>query len=278
VVESYRRIRNTLRFLLANTADFDPARHALPVADWVEIDRYALGLTARMQREATQDYERYEFHPIVAKLQTFCSEDLGAFYLDVLKDRLYTCKSDSHARRSAQNALYHLTQALVRLMAPVLSFTAEEAWKVAGDGSPSVLLQTWYELPLIPDADSLLERWSLIRAVRAQVQRELEALRSGGSIGSSLQARVEVHACGEKHRALATLGEDLKFVFITSDAALHPAVDAAAEKILAAPITHAKCERCWHWRSDVGRDPAHPGLCGRCLVNLFGAGEVRRYA
>ena len=278
VVEGYRRIRNTLRFLLANTADFDPARHAIPAAEWLEIDRYAVALTERMQREAIEDYERYEFHPIVGKLQTFCSEDLGAFYLDVLKDRLYTCKPDSHARRSAQNALYHLTQALVRLMAPILSFTAEEAWQVARGGSPSVFMQTWYELPGVPDAGLLLERWAVIRAVRAEAQRQLETLRAEGSIGSSLQARVEVHACGEKYRTLSALGDDLKFVLITSEAALHEAAAPEDETIVATPIAHRKCERCWHWRADAGRDPSHPGLCGRCVENLFGPGELRRYA
>ena len=278
VVESYRRIRNTLRFLLANTADFDPGRHAIPVRQWSEIDRYAVALTERLQREVTADYQSYEFHPIVAKLQTFCSEDLGAFYLDVLKDRLYTCKADSRARRSAQNALYHITQALLRLMAPILSFTAEETWKLVGAGSPTVFLHTWYELPAVDDADALIERWTHIRAVRAEVQKELETLRTAGRIGSSLQARVDVQAGGERHRALLALGEDLKFVFITSEASLGEAKDPASERIAAAPVEHVKCDRCWHWRADVGADAAHPGLCGRCVDNLFGAGEVRRHA
>jgi isoleucyl-tRNA synthetase len=277
VVEGYRRIRNTLRFLLANISDFDPARHALPVDQWLEIDRYAVALTARMHAAVEEDYERYEFHPIVARLQTFCSEDLGAFYLDVLKDRLYTSGADSPARRSAQNALFHITQALVRLMAPVLSFTAEEAWKLAGGGG-SVFEQTWYELPRPRDADELLARWSVVRAVRAEVQKELEALRVQGRIGSSLQAEVVLALAGERHRALAALGEDLKFVLITSSAALREASDASAEKISVAATAHSKCERCWHWRADVGSDPAHPGLCGRCLSNLFGAGEPRRSA
>jgi isoleucyl-tRNA synthetase len=275
VVEGYRRIRNTLRFLLANISDFDPKRHALPPAEWLEVDRYALALAARMQRSTTSDYERYEFHPIVARLQTFCSEDLGAFYLDLLKDRLYTCKADSRARRSAQNALFHITQALVRLMAPILSFTAEEAWQLAGQGGESVFLHTWYELPALADEEALHERWSLIRTVRAEVQRELEVLRAGGGIGSSLQAQVEVHASGARYRALAALGDDLKFVLITSQATLREAADAAGEKIVATPSPHAKCERCWHWRADVGSEPEHPGLCGRCLQNLFGAGEPR---
>ncbi len=278
VVESYRRIRNTLRFLLANTADFEPARDALPVERWIEIDRYAVALAARLQREVIANYERYEFHPVVAALQTFCSEDLGAFYLDVLKDRLYTCRADSPARRSAQNALHHLTQALLRLMAPVLSFTAEEAWKVARGASPSIFMEQWYALPAIPDAEALLDRWQTIRSARAEVQRDLEKLRAEGRIGSSLQAEAEVRASGETHDALAALGEDLKFVFITSAARVCKAEDAAPDTILVQPVNGRKCERCWHWRSDVGIDPAHPGLCGRCLQNLFGGGEARRHA
>jgi isoleucyl-tRNA synthetase len=221
VVESYRRIRNTLRFLLANTADFDPGKHALAVTDWIEIDRYALALAARLQEAVIAEYDRYEFHTIAARLQTFCSEDLGAFYLDILKDRLYTGGADSRARRSAQNALYHVTQSLVRLMAPILSFTAEEVWNHAGAGSESVFLHTWYELPAVTDAEALLERWDLIRQAKGEVQKELEALRVAGKIGSSLQAEVEVHAAGDGYAALAELGDDLRFVFITSQAALY---------------------------------------------------------
>ena len=276
VVEAYRRIRNTLRFLLANTADFDPSKHAMPVAEWSDIDRYAVALTAQLQRAVVEDYERYEFHPTAARLQTFCSEDLGAFYLDVLKDRLYTCRADSKARRSAQNALYHVTQSLLRLMAPILSFTAEEAWKLAGKGE-SVFLATWHELPHIADAEALLERWLLIRAARGDVQKELEALRAAGKIGSSLQARVEVHASSETYRALSALGEDLKFVLITSEARVIEAVPGE-ERVVAAPVEAGKCERCWHWRSDVGKEASHPGLCGRCIENLFGAGEPRKGA
>jgi isoleucyl-tRNA synthetase len=274
VVESYRRIRNTLRFLLANISDFDPSKHALPVSEWLEIDRYAVALSARMQAAVLRDYERFEFHPIVSRLQTFCSEDLGAFYLDVLKDRLYTTKADSRARRSAQNALHHITQSLLRLMAPILSFTAEEAWQISGN-CESVFLETWYALPEVTDADDLLARWAAIRAARGDVQKELEALRSGGRIGSSLQAEVDVHASGEKYRALASLGDDLRFVLITSRAAVREATD---EKIVAAPSAHSKCERCWHWRAEVGGNAEHPGLCGRCLSNLFGAGEPRECA
>ena len=278
VVEAYRRIRNTLRFLLANTADFDAKRHALPLSEWVEIDRYALALTAKLQQSVIADYERYEFHPIAARLQTFCSEDLGAFYLDVLKDRLYTCGADSRARRSAQNALHHIAQSLVRLMAPILSFTAEEVWRHVGGGSESVFLHTWYQLPAVPDAETLLERWELVRQAKAEVQRELESLRTAGKIGSSLQAQVEVRACGEKYAALASLGEDLRFALITSQAAVREVGRQEEAGVDAAPSVFAKCDRCWHYRADVGADPERPTLCGRCVENLRGAGEQRRFA
>jgi isoleucyl-tRNA synthetase len=277
VVESYRRIRNTLRFLLANTSDFDPKRNAMPVADWVEIDRYALMLTYGLQKSVLEDYDRYEFHPAVTRLQTFSSEDLGAFYLDILKDRLYTCAADSFARRSAQNALYHIMQSLLRLMAPILSFTAEEAWKFAGLGSESVFLHTWYELPRADDGEALLERWNLIREARAQVQKKLEALRAAGKIGSSLQAEIEIRASGATQRALAALGNDLRFAMITSQASLALVPDGN-EDVIARPSPHPKCERCWHWRAEVGADPAHPGICGRCVQNLYGSGEPRQFA
>ena len=278
VVESYRRMRNTLRFLLANAADFDPVRHALPVSEWIEIDRCALALTARLQQAVCAEYERYEFHLIAARLQTFCSEDLGAFYLDILKDRLYTCGTDSRARRSAQNAIHHITQSLVRLMAPILSFTAEEVWSFVGQGSDSVFLHTWYELPDVPDAAALLARWDLIRQARGEVQKELEALRAAGKIGSSLQAEVEVHAAGETYAALAGLGADLRFALITSQAAVRQAASQAEAKVLAAPSPHAKCGRCWHYRADVGNNPAHPALCARCDDTLQGRDAARRHA
>jgi len=279
VVEAYRRIRNTLRFLLANLSDFDPAQHAMPVGDWIELDRYAVALASTFQDELAGHYARYEFHHIVQKLQTFCSEDLGAFYLDVLKDRLYTTGKDSPPRRSAQNALHHITNSLLRLMAPILSFTAEEAWQVltgpGGKGADdSVFFHTWHAFPKVPDAAALLERWREIRAARAEVQRELEKLREAGKIGASLAAHVEIGAGGARHDALAALGDELRFVMITSQAAVRNGADA----IVATPSPHHKCERCWHYRADVGADPAQPTICGRCVSNLHGAGETRRFA
>ncbi|MBZ0125035.1 MAG: isoleucine--tRNA ligase [Rhodocyclaceae bacterium] len=279
VVESYRRIRNTLRFLLANTADFDPAKDMLPVADWLEIDRYALAMTRRLQEQVTTDYGRYEFHRVVQALQGFCSEELGAFYLDILKDRLYTTGTDSKPRRAAQSALWHILQALIRLMAPVLTFTAEEIWQVlTKNPEDSVMLTTWHALPEPAEESVLVTRWQQIREVRAEVSKVLEELRVAGKIGSSLQAEVEIRASGAKHELLAALGNDLRLVLICSKATVVKVADAAAEGVVAVPSPHAKCPRCWHWREDVGVNAEHPELCGRCDANLHGTGEPRTHA
>jgi isoleucyl-tRNA synthetase len=279
VVESYRRLRNTLRFLLANVSDFDPQSDALPVADWLEIDRYALALMRDVSARTQADYDRYEYHPIVARLQTFASEDLGAFYLDILKDRLYTTPPGSTARRSAQSALYLITDALLRLMAPLLSFTAEEAWRVfKGHNEGTIFTETFATLPTVPGEAALVERWNALRAVRAEVQKRLEELREQGSIGSSLQAEVEIRAAGSKASLLQSLGDDLRFVLITSQARVTPVADSAAEDVVVTASAGTKCERCWHWRADVGVAVAHPSLCGRCVSNLFGSGEPRTHA
>ncbi|MFZ5521124.1 MAG: isoleucine--tRNA ligase [Pseudomonadota bacterium] len=275
VVDAYRRIRNTLRFLLANVSDFDAQADAVPLAELLEVDRYALARAAQLQADILAHYEAYEFHPVVAKLQVYCSEDLGAFYLDVLKDRLYTTAPKSHARRSAQTALWHLTQAMLRWMAPFLSFTAEEAWKVfaraqAGD---TIFTETYWDLGQ-PDA-ALLEKWSRIRAIRELANKEIEAVRERGEVGASLQAELTIQAPAVDAELLATLGDDLKFVFITSSAVVQAAQELA---VRVTPSQAPKCERCWHYRRDVGQDTAHPTLCGRCTANLFGAGEPRKVA
>jgi isoleucyl-tRNA synthetase len=277
VVESYRRIRNTLRFLLSNTADFDATRDLLPPEQWVEIDRYALAMTRRMAEAAVADYTRFEFHLVVQRLQTFCSEDLGGFWLDVLKDRLYTCARGSVARRSAQSALHHVTQALLRLMAPILSFTAEEAWAVLHPGGEeSVFFHTWEGvLPAQAGEEALVAKWSRLREIRAAVQKNLEELRQSGGIGSSLQAEVAIAAPEGDRVLLESLGEDLRFVMITSAATVEP---GAALAVRVAASAHAKCDRCWHFRDDVGADPRHPAICGRCVSNVEGPGEVRRHA
>ena len=279
VVDAYRRIRNTLRFLLANTNDFDPEKDAVAAAELFEIDRYALARAKQLQDEILAHYERYEFHPVVAKLQVYCSEDLGAFYLDVLKDRLYTTAPKSLARRSAQTALWQITHAMLRWMAPFLSFTAEEAWKVFAPGaSPSIFTETYWDFGATDDA--LLPKWARILAARDQVNKDIEALRAQGQVGPNLQAEVRlVVPAGEAEllSALQSLGEDLKFVFITSKAeAVAGAGDALQVEVT--PATAPKCERCWHYREDVGCDPAHPTICGRCVSNLYGSGEDRKAA
>lgn len=279
VVEVYRRLRNTLRFLLANTTDFDIEQDGLPAHEWLEIDRYALALTRRLQAQVSADYERFEFHKVVQALQNFASEDLGAFYLDILKDRLYTTQAKSRARRAAQSALWHITQTVTRLMAPILSFTAEEIWALtSGKPDDSVMLHTWHALPELADEEALLARWSLIRETRTEVQKVLEGLRGEGKVGASLQAEVSIRATGAHHDALATLGDDLRFVMITSVAELVRVDSDALSGVDAAASPHAKCERCWHYREDVGTDAAHPGLCGRCNNNLHGPGETRTHA
>lgn len=278
VTDSYRRIRNTLRFLLANIADFDAGRDALPVSEWLEIDRYALALTQQLQQDVCADFDRYEFHLAVQKLQGFCSEELGGFYLDILKDRLYTAGEKSKARRSAQNALYHITHALARLIAPILSFTGEEVWEtLTGKQEEGVFEQVWYALPDSGMDTKQIGAWGDIRAVREQVNKKLEEQRAAGAIGSALQAEVDVFAPKAAYDLLARLGDDLRLVFITSRATVHlrEGDDVVIE---VAPSSHQKCERCWHYRVDVGVDAAHPTLCGRCVSNLFGQGEARKHA
>ena len=272
VVDAYRRIRNTLRFLMANVSDFEPATDSVPFDQMLEIDRYALSRAAQVQTDILAHYEVYEFHPVVSKLQIYCSEDLGSFYLDILKDRLYTSAPRSLARRSAQTALHAITHAMLRWMAPFLSFTAEEAWKIFG-ASESIFLET-YSAFAPPDA-ALLAKWSRIREIRDAVNKNIETLRADGQVGSSLQAEVILEVKTEDHVLLASLGDDLKFVFITS--AIKIAAGSELSSSVAASL-HAKCERCWHYRLEVGSDSAHPTICGRCTSNLFGAGENRKFA
>ena len=283
VVEVYRRVRNTLRFLLANTADFDIARDAVPLEQWLDLDRYALAFTRQMAQQAEADYARMEFHRIVQALQVFCAEDLGAFYLDILKDRLYTTAAGSLPRRAAQTALWHITQTLLKLMAPILSFTAEEAWAIlnpakAGEEADSVMLHTFHALPAQEGEAGLIARWETIRAVRSEGLKVIEALRTEGKVGASLQAELELALTADKFAALASLGEDLRFVTMTSSATLTAVASAEEERIIATPSAAKKCERCWHYVESVGGDAEHPTLCGRCVSNLFGSGETRLHA
>ena len=272
VVDGYRRIRNTLRFLLANVSDFDVTTDAVAYGDMLEIDQYALARAAQLQKEIIGHYQVYEFHPVVAKIQLFCSEDLGGFYLDVLKDRLYTSAPKSLARRSAQTALHQITHALLRWMAPFLSFTAEEAWKIFGTGE-TIFLEKFTDLP--EGDEALLAKWTRLCEIRNVVNKDIENVRADGKLGSSLQAEITLSAQPEDLALLQSLADDLKFVFITSAA---NAVAGDALQTTVKVSENAKCERCWHYREDVGVNPEHPTLCGRCDSNLHGDGEVRTKA
>jgi len=272
VVDAYRRIRNTLRFLLANVSDFDPAKDAVAFDDLLEIDKFALSRAAQVQADILSHFDKYEFHPVVSKLQLYCSEDLGAFYLDVLKDRLYTTAPKSLARRSAQTALHQITHAMLRWMAPFLSFTAEEAWTTFGK-SESIFLETFTDLGASNAA--LMDKWHAVQHAREIANKEIENKRTEGLVGASLQAELVIHCDGAAYDALASLGDDLKFVFITSKVELVKGEGLTVD-VKASAAT--KCERCWHYSDDVGHNPAHPTLCGRCDSNLHGDGEVRRFA
>jgi isoleucyl-tRNA synthetase len=279
VVESYRRIRNTLRFLLANLADFDPGHDTVAIEEWLEIDRYMLAFTRALQNDVTQAYERNEFHLIVHRLHNFCSEDLGGFYLDILKDRLYTSAAQGLPRRSAQSALHQLAHSLVRLFAPVISFTAEEVWQhLEGNSDDSIFMHTWHTLPAQDGEDMLIRRWTRLRELRSHVQGKLEEVRAAGEIGSSLAARVEIQAGSDDFLLLDSLGNDLRLILVTSEACVTPAGAGENMAIRVTPSACPKCERCWHYREDVGENHEHPSLCGRCVSNLFGSGEARRYA
>jgi isoleucyl-tRNA synthetase len=279
VVDTYRRVRNTLKFLLANVSDFDPSTDAVPLDQLLEIDRYALSRAAQLQAEILAHFNVYEFHPVVSKLQIYCSEDLGAFYLDILKDRLYTTGANSLARRSAQTALWTIANAMLRWMAPFLSFTAEEAWAVLASAGKtpvatreSIFMDTYAKMDA-PDA-SLLRKWARIREIRELVNKDIEVLRADGKVGASLQAEVELTVDEDDHAILAGLGSDLKFVFITSAITL---VAGKALSIRASASNGIKCERCWHYVEVVGTDANHPTLCGRCASNLDGPGESRNF-
>ena len=278
VVESYRRIRNTLRFLLANTSDFDYSKEAVALDDMLELDRWAVAYAEDFQKRVLAEYKDYRFHNVVTLLQTFASTDLGSFYLDVLKDRLYTTGPKSLARRSAQTALYLITKMLLRLIAPILSFTAEEAFKVfSPNKAETIFVETFEHLPEVGGDQDLLDKWAKIRAVRADVQKAIEDERASGSIGSSLQTTGEIAAPAGLYEVLESLGDELRFVMIMSEVKLVKA-EGEEVKITVRPSEEKKCERCWHYVPGVGSDPAHPTLCPRCVTNLFGAGEKRLFA
>ena len=290
VGDSYRRIRNTARYLLGNLAGFDPAQHAIAPDKMLALDAWVLNTCADLQGQLRVAYDDFNFHLVHQRLHQFCAGELGSFYLDVLKDRVYTTPADSSARRSAQTAMYHLLEALVRWMAPVLSFTAEEIWKhMPGQRDASVFLDTWYAIPRCTDGSGMRgqEYWDKILRVREQVGRELEQARVAGMIGSSLDAEVDLYCDAALKVLLDGLQDELRFVLIASYARVHDsaladttsaATDIKELRVKVSPSAHAKCIRCWHHRADVGANSEHPHLCARCVLNVAGAGESRRYA
>jgi isoleucyl-tRNA synthetase len=287
MADSYRRMRNTLRFLLGNLHGFDPARHALPVDELLALDRWALSRTHTLQTEIIEAYRAYTFHLIYQKVHNFCSVDLGGFYLDVIKDRMYTTPADGPARRSAQTAMFHIAECMVRWLAPILSFTAEEVWGyLPGARQESVFHATWHALPQVP-ADPI--DWAALIALRTDVTRELEKLREQGRIGAPLDAQVDIYCRPEELARFAALGAELRFLLITSHAHVHeaavappgavPATNTGSSGvwIVVQPTTDPKCVRCWQHRREVGADARHPQLCARCVINIEGPGEQRIY-
>ena len=294
MTDAYRRMRNTARFLLANLNGFDPAVHLLAETSLLALDRWVVARAGQLQEELIQAYEDYEFHQVYQKVHNFCAVEMGAFYLDIIKDRQYTTPADSIARRSAQSAMYHVVQALARWIAPILSFTAEDIWRhIPGGRGDSVFLETWYE-PVTAYPAALARSgmdfafWEAVIAVREAVSRELEKLRVAGDIGASLDAEVDLYCAPAQLESLSRLGDELRFVLITSEARLHPLAERPAEAVamddsgelwvVARRSNHKKCVRCWHRRADVGVSAEHPELCGRCVSNVAGGGETRRYA
>jgi isoleucyl-tRNA synthetase len=289
VADTYRRVRNTARFLLGNLDGFDPDKHLLPTAGCLDLDRWAVQQAADTQAAIVAAYERYDFPEIIQRVQNFCTNELGALYLDITKDRLYTMPTDSRGRRSAQSAMYRILEAMVRWLAPVVTFTAEEIWaSMPGSRSESVLFETWYDgLDVRVDGDAR-GWWSTLLGVRATASQVLERMRKDGQIGASLDATLTIHADTATQAALAESASELRFFFITSEVTLAPLEGrpASAERVeldggevyvSAAVSDAAKCIRCWQHRADVGVDPAHPEICGRCVENVTGQGEDRRW-
>ncbi len=288
--DGYRRLRNTARFLLSNLDGFDPAVHMVAKDDLLALDRWVVDRAWRLQEEVKTAYRNYQFQQIYQKVHHFCAIDLGGFYLDIIKDRQYTAKSDGLARRSAQSAMYHVIEALTRWLAPITSYTADEIWRhIPGQRGDSVFLETWYEGLYALDDDAAIngDVWSKVMAIRTVVSKEIEQLRGKGIIGASLNAEVALYCNEDYAAALGLLADELRFVLITSGAEVFgeqevPADAAATElagvKLKVTASEHAKCVRCWHQRADVGSHSEHPELCGRCVENVAGDGESRRFA
>ncbi|ARU54914.1 isoleucyl-tRNA synthetase [Oleiphilus messinensis] len=290
--DTYRRIRNTARFLLSNLNGFDPSSDALAPGDMLSLDRWLVDRAYLLQQEIKDAYDAYSFLTIYQKVSHFCTIELGGFYLDIIKDRQYTTQTDSQARRSCQTALYHVVEALVRWVAPILSFTADEIWQaMPGERSENVLLETWYEGLMPLDDDALLGRqyWDTILKVKTAVNKQIEDARRAGQVKGSLGTEVDLYCDGDLREALETLGEELRFVLITSAATVNGLSDQGCEeasvsdeveglKIRVRATEHGKCVRCWHHRPEVGTHETHPELCGRCVENVDGAGEQRQFA
>ncbi len=286
IADAYRRMRNTARYLLGNLDGFDPESDRLPAAELLPLDRWALDLTATVQAEVTAAYDEYRYLDIYQRVHHFCNIEMGAFYLDVLKDRLYTMPRRAPGRRSAQTALYHIAEALCRWLAPILPFTAEEIWQhLPGHRPPSVMMAVWYEDLPPPLADGEKSRWQRLLAVREAVSGALEAARRAGQVRGALAAEVTIAAAEPDYSTLVEFGDELRFLLLTGDVTVRPlaADEAAAETqregkiaVTVAATAKAKCIRCWHHRADVGADPAHPEICARCVGNLAG-GEQRRW-
>ena len=285
MADSYRRMRNTVRFLLGNLHRFEPLKHGVQPEQMVALDRWALARTRKLQEEVLDAYRSYAFHSIYQKVHNFCVVDMGGFYLDVIKDRMYTTPRESLARRSAQTAMYHIAEAMVRWLAPILSFTAEEIWRyLPGERAGSVFLTTWHELQRVEEQGI---DWQAFIELRGDVLRELEKLRNAGTIGAPLDAEVDIYCTPAEYPRFNALREELRFLFITSEARVHQVESPPADTISATrggvwiavkETSAAKCVRCWHHRPEVGSHAEHPELCGRCVTNLAEPGETRVFA
>ncbi len=285
--DSYRRIRNTARFILSNLVGFNPETDLVPMEQMVQLDRWVVGQTAKLQQEIIGYYNSYELHMIYQKLHNFCVVELGGFYLDIIKDRQYTVKADALARRSAQTALYYVIEALVRWIAPILSFTADEIWQVLpGKRDANVFVAEWFAVPALP-ADSFADDyWALIADVKTAVNKVIEAKRAAGEVGGALGTDVTLFADNKLQSELQKLGDELRFVLITSTANVQPlsaaqnaeATEVSGLQVAVKKSEYTKCERCWHHRADVGANAVHPTICLRCITNVDGAGESRAFA
>lgn len=285
--DSYRRIRNTIRFLLSNLNGFEPQQHSVPTDTMLALDQWVLQRTTQLQTEIIDAYQQYQFHLIYQKLHNFCIADLGGFYLDIIKDRQYTTPADSLGRRSAQTALYHIAEAMVRWIAPILSFTADEVWQyLPGERAETVFVEVWHAIPSVANRvdDSF---WQQIMSVKHAVNKEMERQRADKKLGSALSSEVTLYCSDQLRATLEQLEDELRYVLISSSADLAPfehAPDASVLtevdglKLSVVASEHAKCERCWHHRPEVGQHAEHPELCLRCIDNVYGDGENRRFA